>query len=369
MSQLSRSERGVVSLTVSVVIMIVLSLIVISFAQIMRREQEQSLDRQLNTQAYYAAESAINDARDALVRGILPDKDECTVPGSNQPLSANEVDDNLLAEYTCVTVSNKPSELLFDQVSTDRSTVFEVASVDPVSGSPVNINQMTIGWQLAPDDGAVASQTESPIRPDISWGAGPGMIRAEIVPLPSSGLSRSQLTTDTRIVYLLPSDSGVDTFDWSSLQSLADPSLGSLTGGGEIVRINCLSGATPTTKRCNATINNLPLSSAALPGGYMVRLLSIYEDNEVEFVARTNAGNVASFTGVQAVVDATGKANDVLRRIQERIPLQRHYDYPEYALDIGDDLCKVVQATVDDAAGNSTVTADPIGSSIDSCSI
>ena len=46
--------------------MIVMSLIVLGFAQISRRNQRESLDRQLSTQAFYAAESGVNDARELI---------------------------------------------------------------------------------------------------------------------------------------------------------------------------------------------------------------------------------------------------------------------------------------------------------------
>jgi hypothetical protein len=57
-----RREGGFVSIIVCMIIMTILSLITIGFAQIMAREQRQALDRQLSSQAFYAAESGVNDA-------------------------------------------------------------------------------------------------------------------------------------------------------------------------------------------------------------------------------------------------------------------------------------------------------------------
>ena len=51
--------------------MAVLSLIAISFARLMRQEQQQAYERQLHTQAYYAAETAINDARREINQRLL----------------------------------------------------------------------------------------------------------------------------------------------------------------------------------------------------------------------------------------------------------------------------------------------------------
>ncbi|HET6924792.1 MAG TPA: pilus assembly PilX N-terminal domain-containing protein, partial [Candidatus Saccharimonadales bacterium] len=59
-------ERGMVSIMVTLVMIIVITLIVIGFAQVVRRNQRETLDRQLSTQAYYAAETGINDAYKAM---------------------------------------------------------------------------------------------------------------------------------------------------------------------------------------------------------------------------------------------------------------------------------------------------------------
>ena len=61
--RLKQSESGIVSLMMTLVIMLVISLIVIGIAQLSRREQRQALDNQLSTQAFYAAESGVNDAQ------------------------------------------------------------------------------------------------------------------------------------------------------------------------------------------------------------------------------------------------------------------------------------------------------------------
>ena len=36
---------------------------------------------------------------------------------------------------------------------------------------------------------------------------------------------------------------------------------------------------------------------------------------------------------VQVLIDATGKANDATKRLQDRIPIEPTYDYPEYAVE------------------------------------
>src|SRR5689334_20404193 len=79
-------QAGMVAIMVMLILMLVISLIVLGFAQISRRNQRQSLDRQLSTQAFYAAETGINDAaeiiKNALAAGTTAaDKPDCQSDG------------------------------------------------------------------------------------------------------------------------------------------------------------------------------------------------------------------------------------------------------------------------------------------------
>jgi Tfp pilus assembly protein PilX len=66
--QSTSRQAGMVSIMVTMILMVVLSLIVIGFAQIARRNSRQSLDRQLSTSAFYAAEAGVNDVRDLITK-------------------------------------------------------------------------------------------------------------------------------------------------------------------------------------------------------------------------------------------------------------------------------------------------------------
>src|ERR1035437_8641163 len=59
----ANNELGAASIIVTMITMIIISLIVIGFATISRRIQQQSVNTQLSTQAFYAGESGGEDAR------------------------------------------------------------------------------------------------------------------------------------------------------------------------------------------------------------------------------------------------------------------------------------------------------------------
>jgi Tfp pilus assembly protein PilX len=61
--RLEQNEQGLVAIVIVSTIIVILSLMTIGFSRIMDRELRQALDRELASQAHYAAESGLNDAR------------------------------------------------------------------------------------------------------------------------------------------------------------------------------------------------------------------------------------------------------------------------------------------------------------------
>src|SRR5580704_6402782 len=115
----NKHEAGIVSIMVTMVMLIVISLIVLGFAEISRTEQRNTTDAQLSVSAYYGAESGINDAL-AVISAYYP-------PGQQIPVKPDCNVDNNLADpyhwlngivnnndkvsYTCLTVNPTPITL------------------------------------------------------------------------------------------------------------------------------------------------------------------------------------------------------------------------------------------------------------------
>ncbi|MCA9330399.1 hypothetical protein KDA11_07130, partial [Candidatus Saccharibacteria bacterium] len=58
---IKHNEQGIVSIFVTIIIILLMSLIILAMVRNATREGRQSLDRQLSDQAFYNAESGIND--------------------------------------------------------------------------------------------------------------------------------------------------------------------------------------------------------------------------------------------------------------------------------------------------------------------
>lgn len=122
---LRADNRGIVAIVVTVLLMLILSLIVLAVSQNATREQRQTLDRQLSDQAFYNAESGINEAANY----IYTHKDDPTLPPKKDncnplPAPANNVlDQSGTNKYTCVLYDRLPPSVQFAGSSEPASPV------------------------------------------------------------------------------------------------------------------------------------------------------------------------------------------------------------------------------------------------------
>jgi hypothetical protein len=90
-----------------------------------------------------------------------------------------------------------------------------------------------------------------------------------------------------------------------------------------------------------------PLVPSSPPSAFFyVRLTALYRDLTVSVQGANSAGNSVNFKKAQAVVDVTAKGNDVLKRLQSRVSLDPDFNYPQFALDSMDTLCKKLRLPV-----------------------
>jgi len=112
-----------------------------------------------------------------------------------------------------------------------------------------------------------------------------------------------------------------------------------LGGSGSIVPVTCTTAAPSNSilypYDCNLTLTGLS-------GQYYVRFLPIYQDASVGISATNSSNNPLPLTNGQLAADATGKAQDVLRRVEERIPAAQLIfpAAPNDALQSTNSICK-----------------------------
>lgn len=352
-----KHERGVVSLIVTMIMMIVITLLVLGFAQIARNEQRSSLDDQLSAQAYYAAESGINDAR-AVINQLLSSsgpaavtsKLDCNTSESPYLLQPN-VDSTHNVAYTCVMINAAPPSLTY--------TAGYNSTVVPLTAGNGSFNTLTLTWFVPsglPSTSSGCDATSGSIHTNpIAAGAGTGewtcdypMMRVDLVD-PSGGLSRANWAGDTSTMFFVP------------VQSTSGPANSVALGAkGTAVPASC------SNISCIANITGLSGTT------YYMRVTTMYHDNSTLIIT---AANNNTFVGAQATVDCTGRAQDVLRRVLVAVDLTdaNSYHVPSAALVTRDSICKRFSVTpgsfqvysditINGVEGNPYCTVQSIGS-------
>lgn len=308
---------------VTMVLMVVITLIVLGFAEISRSEQRNTLDTQLSAQAYYAAESGVNDARSAIVAKLstgttIPNKTTCgTDPNYPTLASPNNVID--LAHgvsYTCVLINTGVPTLIY-QIS-HTATVAPLISSD---NSP--FGTLTLSWSPGaglPKSTANCPNTAGQYPPAVQWTCNYPVLRIDLVSVDNTKpISRNNWANITETMFLTPV-AGIG------------PSNINLGSGGFAGTVPCNAG----TGTCDVDINGVSTSTL-----YM-RVSTLYRDNSQLTISTTKN---KTFSGAQATIDSTGKAQDVLRRIRVAIDLSNNSASPIAAITSNDSICKRFEVT------------------------
>jgi Tfp pilus assembly protein PilX len=312
-------QEGFASIVVALILVTVLSLITLGFAQITRTEQQNALNNHLALQANYAAESKINQlvSSASLVTDNSCDRDaNAVVSGSN-------------VSIRCVLVNINPESILFNNVQSGsgKASLIETTSY---------ISSIKVGWSS--NTGSSKDLRADKKNPKAAEWTSPGLVQMSITPL--NDLNREALINNTYNVFLYPMSSG----DGKSVDASSPTNKSGRYG------VTCDN----TTKKCSATIYNLPSSNK-----FLVHFVVYYDTNStVTLSPLDGSGNAVATTNTQAEIDVTAKAQDVLKRLRVRAPLGANknlaFSIPDYALEAGN-ICKRI-AISEDNTGNSTAS-------------
>lgn len=331
--QLRTNQQGMVSIIVVMIVMGIMVLISTSFALLMSRERRQALDRQLSTQAFYAAESGVNDAISKMDT-ITSDITDCSnTPGLSGGQNVLDAEGNM--RYTCVLVDKSPDTLVYDPIGTDDSTVVRLES------ATTNISRIDISWQDSSEGGVgtqfVPATNTSHLLPQknvadadttaLTASDGTGILRTTFMPITSNPITRNSLINDARTYFLYPKAGGVNGF-------------GTANFGGNAQFVDGSCNTAHTNKNQNPNYCNAQITTAGNTKVIYLRLLAVYRPVAVRIKVFNAAGEQTEILNAQAIIDSTGRATDVLRRIQVRVPLSGGYKYPDYAVETMDSICK-----------------------------
>ncbi|MET1033164.1 MAG: pilus assembly PilX N-terminal domain-containing protein [Candidatus Saccharimonadales bacterium] len=318
-----------VSIMTTMVLMIVITLIVLGFAQISRRNQREALDRQLSTQAFYAAETGINDARKLIQTAVtagttVADKTGCTDTGTGGFYGSLNptIDAAANVKYSCLLVDPSPKVLRYSDVGTTSVIV-------PMTATTGTFSTIKIDWQSkivggTPTSGCPttlpAGAGNGQFSPTATWVCGYGVLRFDLVPT-TGALDSESLRNATMTTFAVPFASG---------------GTASIPYSASTANANNVRGITCTNAGCSLTVSGLTQAS------YYLRVSSLYRNVSMQISGANGVGSQLEIQGAQAVIDSTGRAQDVLRRIQVNVPYRSSSEnqLSEYAIQSTDAICK-----------------------------
>ena len=317
--QQNDNQQGIVAILVTMIIMIVLSLMATGFAQLARKEQREALDRQLANQAYYAAESGINDARSAIANNFVGNKETCDPDGAlSTYLQDNKVGDDGVVNYSCLLINQRLADIRY-LITPDESRIVPINAVNS-SGANVNLDKMTISWTAQGGGVSLPSANLGDLPSRSDYGTDKvGMLRVDLIPIVvgPGGINKNILSNNMLTFFAYPRSAAAS--DVSSLDN------------GNVVPANC-------STTCKITIN-VPNATPT----YYVRLKSIYNPIDVKMCLNSCDGSTL-IHGAQAEIDSTGKANDVLKRIKVlddiNSSVSKMSNFPEFSTQTKESICK-----------------------------
>ena len=371
------NQSGFASMVVGLILVLVLALMTVGFSTLVRHEQTATLNKQLSAQAYYAAESGINDATRDIQKyagagsittcnnadvSHYPDvKDGVTLNGSNG------------VGYTCVLVSLSAPDLVYNILSASQWYATQITTSSA-------IDTLSFAWQNTggpdcfqntfnasdsgnfPTSGALSTNTTCDSGAGTAFGTDP--LEISLTPLDSIGQpTRTALINNTYQTVLYPNRQN------ANLSTIVTPGSTSYTGnagnttnpspspsGNPIIAGNCGQQATvgatsdpapslPNKYYCRVNITNLPANNTH----FLLAMKTVYNTQKTNVDITGFFGGAGgtrqNFAGTQAIIDATGKAQNVLRRIQVRVPIgaATNSNLLPDALSGDDGICKRMQ--------------------------
>jgi hypothetical protein len=364
-------EKGFASLVIAIVLVIILSLITVGFAELMRKEQKSALDKHLSQQAYYAAESGVNDAAKAINAGFSASKSECpaydvtntsaTAPhisDISDPYSATATTSSKNAattylaksnvgpgvDYTCLLIDPLPKTLEFSGIDIEEAKTVELTGINPANNAPASITDLVISWQDNTGGTTFRNDSSHNFTPVSGWGSATSALRIALTPL-FSPINRKDLSDSTFTAVLYPNSKSPAE---SSLADYPQASIDAGTGGngsqtGQILDGDCNTSSTP--KYCNVKITNLNQFN------YLLDLRSLPYGKSRVTISAYNGTMQLKIKNAQTTVDATGRVQDVLRRVQVRIPSKNNYSHSDFGIESTTGICKLLQLTPDGDSG------------------
>lgn len=346
-------ENGFAPIIVSIIIVTVLSLLTIGFVTLANNNTKNALNLQLSNDAYYAAESGVNDAIAAITHGFTSPKTTCPPIPGNQYLDNSQVN-GPQDFYSCLLIDPTPASLQYSSVVSTQPTIALLSTIDS-SGNPVAPADFIFSWEpsaqvetppysFAPSSffptchsGALANNNGAclPMISDWIQRGKPitGILRIALTPIGNgNNVPTDTSTTYTAFLYPLKGNGSINTAPAYS------PSTVGASSGLEVSG-NC-SNVSSQPDVCTVEV---PLGGLT-KSGFIMSMSSLYTSSQVTVEAINNNGNQLLFRNAQTLIDSTGNDHGTQRRIQVRVSTLNYNGFSAYDIASSNSICADLSA-------------------------
>lgn len=354
-------QSGAVSIFAVIFSALLLTVLTVGFIRLMISGQQQAINNDLSQSAYDSAMAGVEDAK-RVVRACqvnssseacteLAEAHDCRVVIRSGVVVADSLETNEIMvrsnsgngeefdqAYTCVDITMSTPDYVYE-ATTNQPRLVPLRATD-------EFDRVTIEWftrDNASGD-ATAPEVETGLPELARWRETvPPVIRAQVITPGAGSFSMSDLDENesSRVAFLRPSsvNPGAVGTNWSL--DIADRQRQSSIGTDSFpcsARFHNSSIDGTGGYACSVTLVIGSVSRAASRNAFL-NLTSIYNGADIR-VSLSDGANRVLFDGVQPLVDSTGRANDLFRRVEARLELGNNSSYPSYGVDVAGSLCK-----------------------------
>ncbi len=370
MSSVRTKQRGAVALFIVVFAALLITTITVAFVRIMTQNQNQASTIDLSKSALDSAFAGVEDAKRAIVEcenSTDPSDDPVCLALKEENVGCRTIQEAgiasgekevLIKQQTAGTVSDKDKDEALEQAYTCVKIIKDAPNylqrLESTNSRLVHLkgvstfDRVVIEWFSEEDQRDSGSSSlnlgnSSGLLPLGNWPNNrPPMIRAQLIQYDRNSFKVTDFDnsdtskTNNASLFLMPSSLNPP----ASLSFVDDQRR---SRNAQPVLIKCESAS----YACEAEIEvpGLLNGSTSRKDAYLL-ISKIYGGNVDFRVTLKDGGSSVNFNGVQYIVDSTGRANDLFRRVQSRVELgDSDIPFPEAAVDLAGRLCKKWELT------------------------
>lgn len=357
-------QSGAVSLFAVIFGAMLLTIVTIGFMRLMIMDQRQSSNNDLSQSAYDAALAGVEDAK-RVVRaaqtgniqavGVLNGPINCNMVAASGVVGGSISGDTIIQTgtgagkrfdqaYTCVKITMKSQDFIYKSIE-DKSQLIPLRATS-------SFNKISIEWYRRDDESNLGSanavnteiSTTGELPARNSWHSNtPQLMRVQLInPGPTFNLSTLDTTGVTSFFRPNVLRSDVAGQDGTAVSSKTSDRPRATDGNEHNNGTNIVS-CSKTFKfsgeySCKAVIDVDEIAAGSETA--FLRLTSIYKGGSVKVSLQKTDGTIVNFDGVQPIVDSTGRASNLFRRVEARLQIGDDFAYPDNAIELKNSLCK-----------------------------